>query len=635
MTDVRDAIERDFARQLSQTPGAERQQTVSEAIEGLRVRTPETVQNRILAENMTRQAAGLPVMTAEEQAERFTELMAQVRDPTAVRATSLTNRPIIGNVSNKLVYARQLWRARRRLKLAEQWHATVKQEAEALGEDAAFYPTPREARARLAELSSIRKEITDLERFQGKASEATARTGGKRAATTRRGKRGQRIEVSEAEVGTSVVQQYRGGEKKKALEARIATERKETRAARDVTLELHGRRTARMVARAERHAIEQMTEAVRQGYSTGEIASRILRRSGRGALVGAVAGLTAAGVAALAHHVATAGRRNPDTIRKSAEIIDFFEPLAKLADEAEQQATATRLAQVYRRWIDRLLGRNEEPVHLGDGMVEALGPGITDAYAKGLTEPPVTAPDDPRYRIDVDFDLINPAQRRHIAEYALDRIVEITDAQREAIRQAIADQSVMQGIGPLDVARTIRQSIGLTTYQRSVVASYRVQLEQLDPRALERELRDKRYDRTIRAAIEQNTPLSTEQVDAMTDAYHRKMLALRAQTIARTEALRATSYGGLARAQEVMDRHPELDVTKRWLATDDNRTRDTHRDLNGKEVDGMTSHFVTSAGNTLRWPLDEQGVAEEVINCRCTLQYIFKPKRGQLQAVAA
>ena len=252
-----------------------------------------------------------------------------------------------------------------------------------------------------------------------------------------------------------------------------------------------------------------------------------------------------------------------------------------------------------------------------------------------MTAPPVTGPDDPRYRIDVDFDLLNPAQRRHIAEYALDRIVQITDAQREAIRQAIADQSVMRGIGPLDVARTIKQAIGLTTYQRGVVASYRVQLEQLDPRALERELRDKRYDRTIRAAIEQNTPLSGEQVDAMTDAYHRKMLALRAQTIARTEALRATSYGGLARAQEILDRHSELEVTKRWLATDDERTRDTHRDLNGKEVDGMTGHFVTSAGNALRWPLDETGVAEEVINCRCTLQFIFKPRRGQLMAVAA
>jgi hypothetical protein len=268
-------------------------------------------------------------------------------------------------------------------------------------------------------------------------------------------------------------------------------------------------------------------------------------------------------------------------------------------------------------------------------MVEALGPGITEASAQGLTDPPITEPEHPDYTIDVDFDLLNPAQIRHIAEYALDRIVQLTDQQREAIRDALREEAVLQGIGPKEVARTIREAIGLTSYQRGVVASFRRQLEQLDPRALERQLRDKRYDRTVSAAIERNEPLSAEQIDAMVDAYHRRMLALRAQTIARTEALRATSYGGLARAQEVLDRHPNLEVTKKWLATEDNRTRPTHRDLDGKEVEGMTGHFVTSSGHPIRWPLDEIAPADEVINCRCTLRYIFKPKRGQLMAVSA
>jgi hypothetical protein len=222
-----------------------------------------------------------------------------------------------------------------------------------------------------------------------------------------------------------------------------------------------------------------------------------------------------------------------------------------------------------------------------------------------------------------------------MAEYALDRIVRITDEQRDAIRQALQSQAVLQGIGPLEVARTIKESIGLTPYQRSVVASFRTQLEQLDPRALERQLRDKRFDKTVQAAIETNTPLTEDQINTMVDAYHRKFVALRSRTIARTEAMRASSYGGLARAQEVLDQHPELEVTKKWMSTHDDRTRPTHVDLDGKEVDGMLGHFVTTAGNTLRWPLDDQGVPEEVINCRCTLQYIFKPRRGQLMAVAA
>src|SRR5215472_7785514 len=185
-----------------------------------------------------------------------------------------------------------------------------------------------------------------------------------------------------------------------------------------------------------------------------------------------------------------------------------------------------------------------------------------------------------------------------------------------------------QEIGPYDVARTIKEAIGLTAYQRGVVDNFRPQLTQLDPRALERQLRDKRYDRTLQAAIDSGTPLTDEQINAMVDAYHRRFVALRARTIARTEALRATSYGGLARAQEVLDLHPNLEVTKRWVATHDDRTRPTHMDLDGREVEGMTNQFVTSAGNHIRWPLDDQAPADEVVNCRCTLQFIFKPKRG-------
>jgi hypothetical protein len=112
----------------------------------------------------------------------------------------------------------------------------------------------------------------------------------------------------------------------------------------------------------------------------------------------------------------------------------------------------------------------------------------------------------------------------------------------------------------------------------------------------------------------------------MVDAYHRRMLALRAETIARTESIRATSYGAVARAQEVLDQHPDLDVIKRWIATDDERTRPTHRDLNGKEVTGMLTPFRTSEGNLIRWPIDEDAVADECINCRCSIGFRFVPK---------
>jgi hypothetical protein len=530
--------------------------------------------------------------------------------------------PIIGNVDNQLIYARQISQAQRRLTLASREVERVIRENMAAGDDREAAEAAPNTRASRQQVGSIEREIRDLERLQRLGSRAQARAGHTR--TTRSGE--------QQEVQAAVERKYRRGESIPERRGRIRAERADTAAELARRLAEHDAKTERLAAAAERRTIRQTSEAVHQNFLTGAIRSRILHSAGRGALIGGVAGLTSAGLATLAHHVATAGRRNPANIHK-IDVIDFFEPLAKFADPIDQ--TAIRLAQLYRRWIDRLLGRGEQALNLADGFIDALGPAITDAFTRGLTRPPVALPDDPRYRIEVDFDLINPAQRRHIAEYVLDRIVQITDDQREQIRQALMDQSVLRGIGPIEVARTIKEAIGLTAYQRGVVASFRTQLNELDPRAMQRELRDKRYDRTVARAIETNEPLGAEQVDAMVDAYHRKMLALRAQTIARTESLRATSYGGLARAQDIMDRFPELDVTKRWLATHDGRTRPTHMDLHGKEVDGMTGNFITSAGNTLRWPLDDTAPADEIINCRCTLQYIFTPKRGQLMAVAA
>jgi hypothetical protein len=615
--DKRDVVQRFYERQMRQTPEAEAQTTLAEAIESLRN----------------------PYARAQRPARR------PVREP-----------PIVGNTTNHLVYTRLVWKAERNLKLARNKIEALVRANMAAGDDreaAEAEPTVRRLRV---ELASTERELKDLKRLRDRAATIQSRAEHTRTPTRRRGK--EIAEPKTQRVKANVVRQTRGGEKEEIEAGRGRTERADLRAELERRLAQHDIKTERFKAAAERRTITETAEAVRQNLLSGHYHSQILRRAGRGALIGAVAGLTTAGVALLAHHVATAGRRratavhNPvGPVHKTGDLphnpgMSLFAPsfegpksdmLAKAEpprDTPEGQM-GPDLAGVYRRWIDRLLGHGDDPVNIGDGLVEALGPGITEAFAQGLITPPITGPEHPDYRIDVDFDLLNPAQLRHIAEYSLDRIVELTDAQRETIRDALREQSVLQGIGPKDVARTIKEAIGLTTYQRGVVASFRRQLEQLDPRALERQLRDKRYDRTLSAAIAANTPLSAEQIDTMVDAYHRKMLALRSQTIARTEALRATSYGGLARAQEVLDRHPELEVTKKWLATEDNRTRPTHRDLDGREVDGMLGHFVTSAGHPIRWPLDETAPADEVINCRCTLRYIFKPKRGQQLAVNA
>lgn len=91
----------------------------------------------------------------------------------------------------------------------------------------------------------------------------------------------------------------------------------------------------------------------------------------------------------------------------------------------------------------------------------------------------------------------------------------------------------------------------------------------------------------------------------------------RALVVARTEtmaAVNAGAYNGAVRdAAERGDPAP----FKVWLATDDTRTRPTHKEADGQRT-LLTSPFVVG-GAQLLFPGDPRGPAQEVINCRCTL----------------
>lgn len=92
--------------------------------------------------------------------------------------------------------------------------------------------------------------------------------------------------------------------------------------------------------------------------------------------------------------------------------------------------------------------------------------------------------------------------------------------------------------------------------------------------------------------------------------------SLRARTIARTELLSASNEGSLDGARQ----SGVPDLRKMWLATSDDRTRDTHRDIDGAEVELEEAFDV--GGAAMLYPGDPAGPASETINCRCTLLYV-------------
>lgn len=100
------------------------------------------------------------------------------------------------------------------------------------------------------------------------------------------------------------------------------------------------------------------------------------------------------------------------------------------------------------------------------------------------------------------------------------------------------------------------------------------------------------------------------------------MTKAQSQRVARIEAGRAMSQAGLDSAKVAKD-NGLTGMKKRWLATKDNRTRDTHRHLDGKAID-IDDNFHSS-GCIGQAPKLFVGVAsaEENIGCRCKLLYYF------------
>lgn len=165
--------------------------------------------------------------------------------------------------------------------------------------------------------------------------------------------------------------------------------------------------------------------------------------------------------------------------------------------------------------------------------------------------------------------------------------------------------------------------IGLTEKQTQSVQNARNELEALDSRYFQRKLRDKRFDGTIRKAISSGKPMASVDVDRIIKSLNNRTLNYRAEMIARTETIGALNAGRLEGIMQMVDNgQVSADQVKLvWRATPGRRTRDTHRSMDGQEID-MGGEFVSPSGARLKYPGDRSGgaPASEVVNCRCNLE---------------
>lgn len=111
--------------------------------------------------------------------------------------------------------------------------------------------------------------------------------------------------------------------------------------------------------------------------------------------------------------------------------------------------------------------------------------------------------------------------------------------------------------------------------------------------------------------------LTNEQVKSQIEDVT-SMSESRADTIARTETVGAYVQGDLAGAKALGADGP---VEKVWVATLDRRTRDDHAAAHD-QVQPMSGMFNVG-GESMDAPHDPGASAEQVVNCRCYVEFLY------------
>lgn len=305
-------------------------------------------------------------------------------------------------------------------------------------------------------------------------------------------------------------------------------------------------------------------------------------------------------------------------------IAERFEPRLKGALLKAFEALRLPTSQIQRALESQGL---EGVMALFDSIEDKVALGIRDELQAAIRESgrvtvglmPSAAVLNPNFA----FNTLNPVTVDFIRNYELNLIHQVSEGTRNAIRNKLR-RDIIAGNNPRRTASEVKQTVGLTARQELAIENYRRALTELDPLALERELRDKRYDGTVRRALRQKTPLNPKQIDSMVARYREKFIRHRATTISRTESMRAVTVGQQASVKQMLASRAidEQLIRRFWVNTKDKRTRDAHRLVPSMNPEGVAfgESYKTSLG-PLAFPRDPNGTGSNTINCRCTERF--------------
>lgn len=209
----------------------------------------------------------------------------------------------------------------------------------------------------------------------------------------------------------------------------------------------------------------------------------------------------------------------------------------------------------------------------------------------------------------------NPAVMEAIERLAVRNIAPIVQGTEEGLRDVMR-AGLRRGANPIAIAREAKFAIGLSGYDVSLIESFELQLRGDTASALQRTLRDRRFDATVRKAAE----LTDEQVATMREAYTARLHRWRAETYSRTTTLDALREGQLSTWQSIAEDRgvSKSRLFKFWICTMDGRERPTHHDMHERGVPLDEPWIVPGVGPVMT-PGDNE------YNCRCAQVVRLQP----------
>ena len=195
-----------------------------------------------------------------------------------------------------------------------------------------------------------------------------------------------------------------------------------------------------------------------------------------------------------------------------------------------------------------------------------------------------------RGTVGFSFDMTNPQSIEYLRRYRMGLVREVTNETRLAIRDVVL-RGFREGRTAEQMAAEIKNLVGLTRRQSTAAMNYRD------------------------ALIEEGRALP--QITRMTEAYSNRVLNQRAETIARTETIRAAGAGREALWRQAQEQGVLVAGARRyWIVTEDDRLCpicEAIPDMNPDGV-GLNESFRTSDGPLMQEPAHP--------NCRCAVELV-------------